>query len=73
MVHWVKALSTQSDDLSLVPGTHIEEGENQLHKLSALNSTCLYIHLHTHSMTLSVETLRRYSPAESRLWYLQVP
>lgn len=29
MVHWVKALSTQSDDLSLVPGAHIEEGENQ--------------------------------------------
>ena len=32
MIQQVKVLAVMPDDLSLIPGTHMVEGENQLHK-----------------------------------------
>lgn len=46
MAQRVKVFNTKTDDLSLIPGTHIVEGENQLQNIS--------YNLNTHSLCLSV-------------------
>lgn len=33
MAHLVKVFAVKLDDLSSIPGTHIIEGKNQLHKI----------------------------------------
>lgn len=50
MVHWTKVLAAEPDDLSSVPGTHMEKGKNPLPKI-VLNLpmyTVTYAHTCTH-------------------------
>jgi hypothetical protein len=51
MVPWVKVLSTKPDNLSLIPGTHIE-GENLSYPLTSLHGMCEHAHcIHTYIHT----------------------
>lgn len=54
MAQWVKApvTNTKPNDLTLIPGTNTEEGENQRLQ-SVLTSTCAPRHEHSHIHTLT--------------------
>lgn len=54
MVLQLKSLAANPDDLSLIPGTHKAEGENQLLYTCPLISTYMpvaWIHIHAHTHT----------------------
>lgn len=50
MAHWTKVLAAKPDDLSSVPGTHMEKGKNPLPKtvLNLPMCTVTYAHTCTH-------------------------
>lgn len=51
--HQIKALATNPDNLSLIPGSYIMEEENQSQKLAP--------HLHTHAVEMCSHTQRLVS------------
>lgn len=50
MTEWVKALASKPEDLSLIPGSHMVEGEN-LHKVVLWFQPYVYTHTSTHKTT----------------------
>lgn len=54
MVQWVILLPAKPDNLSLVPGTHMVEGNDQFPEIHSLSLSCLFLsltHTHTHTHT----------------------
>lgn len=47
---WVKALAATPDNLSLIPGMHMGEEENQLQKLSSDFSVSTTVCTHTNKL-----------------------